>query len=113
MQFHLASQLGKPITVNGNDLSEWFSGKAPAGQPRLLRLTDPPEAGDDVRAVQKAVLSDGRSDGIYDVVTALAVMRFQKAHGLNINGVVDAATPKRLLPGCCMTASPSWPAGSA
>jgi peptidoglycan hydrolase-like protein with peptidoglycan-binding domain len=96
MQFHLASQLGKPITVNGNDLSEWFSGKAPAGQPRLLRLTDPPEAGDDVRAVQKAVLSDGRSDGIYDVVTALAVMRFQKAHGLNINGVVDAATRDKL-----------------
>jgi peptidoglycan hydrolase-like protein with peptidoglycan-binding domain len=96
MRFHLASQLGKPITVNGNDLGEWFSGKTPAGQPRLLRLTDPPATGDDVRAVQKAIMSDGHADGIYDVVTALAVMRFQKAHGLNINGVVNAQTREKL-----------------
>lgn len=96
MQFHLASQLGKPITVNGNDLSEWFGGKAPAGQPRLLRLSDPPATGDDVRAVQKVVMADGRTDGVYDVVTALAVMRFQKAHGLNVNGVVDASTREKL-----------------
>jgi peptidoglycan hydrolase-like protein with peptidoglycan-binding domain len=95
-RFHLASQLGKPVTVNGNDLSEWFNGKTPAGQPRLLRLTDPPATGDDVRAVQKVVMSDGRTDGIYDVTTALAVMRFQKAHGLNINGVVDAPTREKL-----------------
>ncbi|HEU0215806.1 MAG TPA: peptidoglycan-binding protein [Stellaceae bacterium] len=96
MQFHLASQLGKPITVNGNDLGEWFGGKAPAGQPRRLRLTDPPVTGDDVRAVQKLVMADGPTDGVYDVVTALAVMRFQKAHGLNVNGVVDAPTREKL-----------------
>lgn len=96
LQFHLASQLDKPVTVNGNDLSEWFGGKTPAGQPRLLRLTDPPATGDDVRAVQKAVMADGRTDGIYDVTTALAVMRFQKARGLNINGVVDATIREKL-----------------
>jgi peptidoglycan hydrolase-like protein with peptidoglycan-binding domain len=71
----------------------------PASPPRLLRLADPLEEGDDVRAVQKAVKSDAAepfADGIYDVATALAVMRFQKAHGLNVDGTVDAAMREKL-----------------
>jgi peptidoglycan hydrolase-like protein with peptidoglycan-binding domain len=59
---------------------------------RLLRLSDPPLTGADVRAVQKAVAAqqvEPFTDGIYDTATALAVMRFQKARGLNVDGTVD------------------------
>jgi hypothetical protein len=96
-QFHLISAPGKPIAVNGNDISDWLQGSGSTEQtPRPLRLADPPEHGDDVRAVQKVVMTDVRTDGNYDVATALAVMRFQQSHGLNVNGIVDAATRDKL-----------------
>jgi hypothetical protein len=104
LKFHLASQTGKPIAINGNDISDWFHGagqfgRMPAGPPRLLRLAEPFEEGDDVRAVQKAVKADASeplTDGVYDTATALAVARFQKDSGLNISGVVDPATAAKL-----------------
>ena len=66
---------------------------------RVLRLADPPEEGSDVRAVQKAVEAsevEPFADGVYDTATALAVARYQKQAGINVSGVVDAATRDRL-----------------
>ena len=36
------------------------------------------------------------ADGVYDGPTALAAARFQKQAGLNVDGVVDAATRDKL-----------------
>jgi hypothetical protein len=104
MKFHLAAATGKAPTVNGSDIADWFQGgdqfgNMPAGPPRVLRLADPLEKGDDVRAVQKAVKAnqvEPFTDGVYDTATALAVARFQKASGLNVSGVVDAPTAAKL-----------------
>lgn len=104
MKFHLASETGKPLTINGSDVRGWVAGgnqfgQLPAGPPRLLRPADPPETGDDVRAVQKAVKAnvvEPLTDGVYDTATALAVARYQKQAGLNVSGVVDPATADKL-----------------
>jgi len=103
VKFHLTSETGKPLAVNGNDIGGWQaggrSGPTPPGWQRLLRLADPPEEGSDVRAVQNAVKANEAepfADGVYDTATALAVARFQKQAGLNISGVVDAATRDKL-----------------
>lgn len=104
LKFHLASETGKPLSINGNDVRGWVAGgnqfgRMPAGPPRVLRPTDPPETGDDVRAVQKAVRAnvvEPLTDGVYDTATALAVARYQKQAGLNVSGVVDEATADKL-----------------
>ena len=104
IKFRFASQTGKPITINGSDVSGWSAGagqfgRMPEKPPRLLRLAQPPETGDDVRAVQQAVKGqevEPFSDGVYDTATALAVARFQKQAGLNVSGVVDPATADKL-----------------
>jgi peptidoglycan hydrolase-like protein with peptidoglycan-binding domain len=104
LKFHLASETGKPLTINGSDVRGWVAGgnqfgRMPDGPPRLLRPTDPPETGDDVRAVQKAVRAtvvEPLTDGVYDTATALAVARYQKQAGLNVSGVVDQATADKL-----------------
>jgi Putative peptidoglycan binding domain len=97
-RFALTSAIGRWIEVNGSNLANW-SGAPPSGAQRLLRLADPPLRGDDVTAVQKAV-ADNRvepfTDGVYDTATALAVARFQKGAGLNVDGTVDAATRDKL-----------------
>jgi murein L,D-transpeptidase YcbB/YkuD len=100
LQFHLTSAPADPIAVNGNDLSAWFDGTATAaGQPRLLKPSDPPLRGSDVKRVQSALAAAKISieqDGEYNSATAGAVARFQKQNGLNVSGVVDAATRRRL-----------------
>jgi peptidoglycan hydrolase-like protein with peptidoglycan-binding domain len=45
--------------------------------------------------VQKA-LGVSKTNGVYDTTTALAVMRFQKANGLDVNGVVDGSVRDKL-----------------
>jgi peptidoglycan hydrolase-like protein with peptidoglycan-binding domain len=55
--------------------------------------------GTDVKNVQRALAAAKISveqDGEYDSATAGAVARFQKQNGLNVSGVVDAATRRRL-----------------
>lgn len=98
MKFALTSAIGRWIDINGSNLANWF-GASPSGAPRLLRLARPPLHGDDVTAVQKAV-ADNRVEpfepGIYDTATALAVARFQKNAGLNVDGTVDAAVRHKL-----------------
>jgi hypothetical protein len=100
LQFHLSSAPSNWITINGNDVSGWFDGtEATAGQPRLLRPFDPPMRGNDVKGVQRALTAAKISvaqDGEYNSATAAAVARFQKQKGLNVSGVVDAATRQRL-----------------
>jgi hypothetical protein len=100
LDFHLASAPPKWITINGNDVSAWLDGaEAKAGQPRVLRLSDPPMQGNDVKSIQRA-LSGAKvaveQDGVYDSPTAASVARFQKQNGMNANGVVDAVTRQRL-----------------
>ena len=99
-KFHLTSAFGQTLVVNGSNIATWFDTHASGGpgQPRTLRLADPPMNGDDVRAVQKALGTGqkGLIDGVYDGATALAVARFQKDSGLNVDGVVDAKTRDKL-----------------
>lgn len=105
LAFRLASVPPRWLTINGNDVSAWFAPDArPEGEPRLLRLSRPPIKGAEVDAVQHALAAAGieaPQTGRYDPATALAVARFQKANGLNIDGVVDAVTRRKLglLPG--------------
>ena len=98
--FHLTSAPTNWITINNNDVSAWFDGieRAP-GQPRLLKPSDPPMRGNDVKNMQRALAEAKISveqDGEYNSATAAAVARFQKQNGLNVSGVVDAATRRRL-----------------
>jgi Putative peptidoglycan binding domain len=101
LNFHLASEPRKWLTVNGNDISSWFGGsESTAGQPRLLKLSDPPMRGDDVKSVQRALGAAKiivEQNGIYDAATAGAVARFQKQKGINVSGVLDATTRHRLI----------------
>jgi hypothetical protein len=100
LQFHLTSAPTNWITINENDVSGWFDGtESAAGQPRLLKPSDPPMRGNDVKSVQRALANAKISveqDGEYNSATAGAVARFQKQNGLNVSGVVDAATRRRL-----------------
>jgi hypothetical protein len=100
LRFHLASSLKQWITINGNDVSAWIAPPPQeAGQPRLLRLTYPPLSGPDVRRVQQALAAADiavTESGVYDGATAAAVARFQRQNGLNVSGVLDAATREKL-----------------
>jgi hypothetical protein len=96
--FHLASSPEKWATVNGNDVSGWFASNEP-GEPRLIRPAEPPMEGVDVKNLQRALASAKlpvAQDGVYRAATAAAVARFQKQQGLNVSGVVDAATRQAL-----------------
>jgi hypothetical protein len=100
LRFHLTSAPTNWIAINSNDVSAWFDGTETApGQPRLLKPSDPPMRGNDVKNVQRALAAAKISveqDGEYNSATAGAVARFQKQNGLNVSGVVDAATRQRL-----------------
>jgi hypothetical protein len=100
LQFHLTSAPTNWIAINENDVSAWFDGtESAAGQPRLLKPSDPPMRGNDVKGVQRALANAKISveqDGEYNSATAGAVARFQKQNGLNVSGVVDAVTRRRL-----------------
>lgn len=100
LQFHITSAPSDRIAINSNDVSAWFDGtETAAGQPRLLRPSDPPMHGSDVTRVQRALAAAKISveqDGEYNSATAGAVARFQKQNGLNVTGVVDAETRRRL-----------------
>jgi Putative peptidoglycan binding domain len=100
VKFHLASAPPKWITLNGSDVSAWFAGdSARPGRTRDLRPAEPAMTGADVRAVQEALAAariDAPQNGAYDAATAVAVARFQKANGLNIDGVVAATTRQKL-----------------
>jgi hypothetical protein len=100
LQFHLTSAPKDWISINGNDVSAWIEGtETAAGQPRLLKPSDPPMRGTDVKNVQRALAAAQISveqDGEYNSDTAGAVARFQKQNGLNVSGIVDGPTRQRL-----------------
>jgi hypothetical protein len=100
LRFHLTSSPANWIAINSNDVSAWFDGtETAAGQARLLKPSDPPMRGTDVQKVQRALTAAKipvEQDGEYNSATAGAVARFQKQNGLNVSGVVDAATRQRL-----------------
>ena len=83
-------------------------GKDPAGDAapaysRLLKLTTPNMQGDDVEAVQRALIATGAdiaADGIYGPNTERAVKRYQNAKGgLAVDGQVGPKTWAALLGG--------------
>lgn len=96
---------GRPAFIKAE-----IEGGAPTPQPapvgwelsRLLKKTSSLIKGEDVRAMQNALISRGYScgnsgaDGQYGSNTAEAVKRFQKANGLADDGVVGENTCKRL-----------------
>jgi peptidoglycan hydrolase-like protein with peptidoglycan-binding domain len=63
--------------------------------PRLLRLRVPLLQGDDVRAVQQALIQAGASltvDGVFGPSMDQAVKQFQAQHSLIADGIVGPAT---------------------
>jgi hypothetical protein len=100
LDFHVASAPSKWITINGNDVGDWFDGsEVHKDRPRLLKPSDPPLQGEDVKNVQRAlarVKIAVDQGGVYNPATAAAVARFQKQNGMNVNGVVDAAVRRGL-----------------
>jgi peptidoglycan hydrolase-like protein with peptidoglycan-binding domain len=63
--------------------------------PRLLRLRVPLLQGDDVRAVQQALIQAGASitiDGVFGPGMDRAVKQFQAQHSLIADGIVGPAT---------------------
>ena len=100
LKFHIASSPQKSAAINGNDVSLWFEEDEPTpGQPRLLKPAEPPMQGADVKELQRALAAAKQpigQDGVYSISTATAVARFQKQKGINVSGVVDAATRRAL-----------------
>ena len=93
---HRAGGKQHRLLVNGSDLDAWFGQpQAAAGGKRLLKPADPPLRGEDAKEIEKA-LGGTPIDGVYRPGIAAAVARFQKAHGLNADGVADAATRRAL-----------------
>jgi peptidoglycan hydrolase-like protein with peptidoglycan-binding domain len=75
------------------------------GLQRLIRLQDPRQRGDDVRAIQSVLErkaqvrlqeTDGSFDGIFGPFTASAVRKFQSISGLLVDGVVGRLTLRSL-----------------
>jgi hypothetical protein len=70
------------------------------GCPRLLRLTEPYQIGNDVGKLQLALKKAGimnlRADKVFGPATVAAIVQFQKSHGLTADGVPGEATLKAL-----------------
>ncbi|MCI0508167.1 MAG: peptidoglycan-binding protein [Gammaproteobacteria bacterium] len=68
---------------------------AAADEPRLLMLKRPYMTGEDVKALQQALVNAGFDtvvDGIFGTGTERSVVRLQKEHRLMVDGIVGAAT---------------------
>jgi peptidoglycan hydrolase-like protein with peptidoglycan-binding domain len=68
---------------------------APSAAPRLLRLRSPFLQGDDIRALQQALVRAGIStsvDGVFGPGTEQAVKQFQEQHDLTVDGIAGPAT---------------------
>lgn len=66
---------------------------------RLLRLANPMMQGDDVKALQQALVKAGISvgtDGVFGKGTEAAVKQFQQNHSLTADGIVGPATRSAL-----------------
>ena len=74
-----------------------------AGYTRVLKLTSPQMYGEDVKSVQKKLISLWYSldsaDGYFGPATQREVKKFQQASGLTVDGMVGPATWKKLIEG--------------
>lgn len=79
------------------------SGGTSSGYTRPLQLKSPQMYGEDVKAVQKKLISLGYSvgtaDGYFGPATEREVKKYQKASGLSVDGSVGPATWKKLMEG--------------
>jgi len=96
-----AWELALPLTVRGLRLdADSLESGAPVrasaeDDERVLRLAEPHMTGDDVRAVQQALVDAGHPtavDGDYGPNTRDAVRAFQQAQGLTADGIAGPAT---------------------
>lgn len=95
-----------PLTVRGILIDEDVLSGTPPVRPsaqgpseRTLRLQAPPMQGDDVRAVQQALVNAGipvTVDGIFGQASNVAVKQFQAQRGLTADGIVGPATRSAL-----------------
>ena len=68
-------------------------------KPRILQITQPLMHGEDIVAVQQALLRANfvlTVDGVYGSATAAAIRQFQEEEGLTADGIVGPATQKAL-----------------
>ncbi len=99
-------ELPLPLTVRGILIDEDVLSGAPPVRPsaqgpgeRTLRLQVPAVQGDDVRAVQQALVNAGIAltvDGIFGQETDTAVKQIQARNGLTVDGIVGPATRSAL-----------------
>jgi Mannosyl-glycoprotein endo-beta-N-acetylglucosaminidase/Putative peptidoglycan binding domain len=92
--------------MRDNNLTQYDTGAAPAPldihpkAPKVYRLQQPLLKGPVVKAIQrslaKAGCDPGEVDGVFGKDTDAAVRRYQKAQGLDVDGVVGPATAGRL-----------------
>ncbi len=86
-----------PILLRGISIDE--NSLSSTAAPRLLRLTTPPMTGDDVLALQKALVATGANlvvDGTFGPDTDTAVRQFQQRQAIDTDGIVGAATRSAL-----------------
>jgi chitosanase len=94
--------LALPLSVHGVEIDgAALEGAAPAqpGSTRTLRLTHPYLRGDDVKAVQNALLGGhypASVDGVFGPFTDRLVREWQKDHALEETGIVDQKTRESL-----------------
>ena len=83
---------------------------------RILKVTSPLMQGDDVKAVQNKLNSlgynCGTADGYYGNATRSAVISFQSAKGLTVDGEVGPATWNALFNSSSSSGSGTLPSGS-
>ncbi|MBC7338638.1 MAG: peptidoglycan-binding protein [Firmicutes bacterium] len=93
----LSAQVGPPRPVPAQAPAHLPGGAGCTclAQDRPLRLEQPPLAGPDVQEVQEILKELGyltELTGRYDEATEEAVRRFQRDHGLDVDGIVGPAT---------------------
>jgi chitosanase len=91
--------LALPIVVRGMTIDENVLGMTANDTQRILSLMAPTMTGDDVRALQRALVAVGIDvsvDGVFGTRTDAAVRRFQMQQNLPADGVVGPRTRSAL-----------------